>query len=114
MRPNWLVAITQAMPTAPENVRVWETNIPRYGHVPLVVGPDGKRTAKRHGDARIADFRAKGMKPERIIGTLARWSGLACSGDAMPKDLIGAWSWQKASRERVILTDERLRELSQK
>ncbi|HYF49359.1 MAG TPA: tRNA glutamyl-Q(34) synthetase GluQRS, partial [Planctomycetota bacterium] len=80
-------------------------------HVPLVVGPDGKRTAKRHGEARIADFRARGVRPERIIGVLARWSGLDVNGDVMPQELITKWSWPRVSRERVVLTDERLEEL---
>ncbi|HYG75738.1 MAG TPA: tRNA glutamyl-Q(34) synthetase GluQRS [Planctomycetota bacterium] len=86
--------------------------LPRYGHVPLVVGPDGKRLAKRHGDARIASFRERGVKPERIIGTLARWSGLPCDADAMPRDLLPLWSWKNVSRERVILTPQKLAELN--
>ncbi len=30
---------------------------PRFAHVPLVVGPDGRRLAKRHGDTRLATLR---------------------------------------------------------
>ena len=85
--------------------------IPRYGHVPLVVGADGKRTAKRSGQARIADYRASGIAPEKIIGVLARWSGLECSGYAMPPDLVEQWSWQRVARQRMILSDELLAEL---
>jgi glutamyl-tRNA synthetase len=91
--------------------RLLNAPLPRYGHVPLVVGPDGKRLAKRHGDARIASFRAAGIKPQHIIGTLARWSGLHCDGDAMPADLIPLWSWDKANRSRIILTTEMLGEI---
>jgi glutamyl-tRNA synthetase len=46
---------------------------PKFFHVPLVVGPDGRRLAKRHGDTRIASFREDGMNPEVVIGYLA-WS----------------------------------------
>lgn len=90
--------------------RLLNAPAPRYGHVPLVVGPDGKRLAKRHGDARIASFRERGVRPERIIGTLARWSGLAADRDAKLSDLISLWSWKKVNRERVILTAEKLAE----
>ena len=84
---------------------------PRYGHVPLVVGPDGKRLAKRHGDARIASLREQGVRPERIVGTLARWSGLIDVNDAMLSELVPLWSWKKLKRDRVVLTPEKLKQI---
>jgi glutamyl-tRNA synthetase len=50
--------------------------IPRYTHVPLVVGTDGRRLAKRHGDTRLCWYRERGVAPERVIALLARWSGV--------------------------------------
>jgi glutamyl-tRNA synthetase len=85
---------------------------PKFGHVPLVVGTDGMRLAKRHGDARIASFREQGVRPERIIGILARWSGLKSGLDAMPSDLIKCWSWDKVTKERIVLTPQKLAEIS--
>lgn len=58
-------------------------NIPGYCHVPLVVGPDGRRLAKRHGDTRIASFRDAGMTAERIIGFLASSCGWCEEGAEM-------------------------------
>lgn len=84
---------------------------PAYGHVPLFVGPDGKRLAKRHGDARIASFREQGVRAERIIGMLARWSGLTEESDATLTELVSQWSWKKMSREKVVLAPEMLAEL---
>jgi glutamyl-tRNA synthetase len=49
---------------------------PRWWHLPLVVGPDGRRLAKRHGDTRLATYRDAGVAPRRIIGLLAFWCGL--------------------------------------
>ena len=51
--------------------------IPSYCHVPLVVGRDGKRLAKRHGDTRIATFRERGKSPAEILGFLAASCGWA-------------------------------------
>ncbi len=48
---------------------------PNYCHVPLVVGADGKRLAKRHGDTRVEAYRAAGIAPEVILGRLARTCG---------------------------------------
>src|SRR5690606_26344217 len=49
---------------------------PRYWHLPLVGGPDGRRLAKRHGDSRLTHYRQCGVRPERIVGLLAHWCGL--------------------------------------
>jgi len=91
-------------------LRALGTRPPAYGHVPLVVGTDGKRLAKRFGDAQIATLRAKGVSPERIIGVLAEWSGLG-AGDATPSCLVPKWSWDRVSRNRIVLTPERLASL---
>lgn len=49
---------------------------PRYTHLPLVRGTDGKRLAKRHGDTRVETYRATGVTPERVTGLVAYWSGV--------------------------------------
>lgn len=49
---------------------------PRFAHTPLVVGEDGKRLAKRHGDSSLARYRAAGVRPEQVVGYLAALSGL--------------------------------------
>ncbi len=56
---------------------------PRFFHVPLVVGPDGRRLAKRHGDVRLAALRAAGVSPDLVRGFLA-WS---CGWLPRPKPL---------------------------
>ena len=53
----------------------------RYLHVPLVVGKDGRRLAKRHGDTRIASFREAGRTPEELIGMLAASCGWCGAGE---------------------------------
>ena len=46
---------------------------PRFFHLPLVVGPDGRRLAKRHGDTRLSALRQAGVRAEMLVGLLA-WS----------------------------------------
>ncbi len=46
---------------------------PTFTHVPLVVGPDGRRLAKRHGDTRLSALRAAGVTAEALLG-LSAWS----------------------------------------
>lgn len=54
-----------------------------YLHLPLVVGPDGKRLAKRHGDTRVSAFREAGWTPERLVGLLAASCGWAKDGESV-------------------------------
>ncbi len=50
--------------------------LPRYTHLPLVRGTDGRRLAKRHGDTRLDRYRAAGVDPERIVALMGAWCGL--------------------------------------
>lgn len=56
---------------------------PTYWHLPLVIGEDGRRLAKRHGDSRVAAYREAGVSPERIVGLLAHWSGVTAEPTVM-------------------------------
>lgn len=57
--------------------------VPRWWHLPLVVGPDGRRLAKRREDLHLAFLRGRGVRPERVIGLLAFRSGLARAREPM-------------------------------
>ncbi|MBL8900290.1 MAG: tRNA glutamyl-Q(34) synthetase GluQRS [Planctomycetes bacterium] len=80
---------------------------PRFAHVPLVVGSDGRRLAKRHGDTRIARYREAGIAPERLIGWVAETCGFAPTGAELSlRDLLPRFALEAVPRERVVL-DER-------
>jgi glutamyl-tRNA synthetase len=65
---------------------------PAHLHLPLVLGPDGRRLAKRHGDTRIATLRAGGLTPDALIGWLAWSAGLAQHGERLTaRDLISRY-----------------------
>ncbi|HET6762368.1 MAG TPA: tRNA glutamyl-Q(34) synthetase GluQRS [Longimicrobiaceae bacterium] len=66
--------------------------VPRFLHVPLLLGPDGERLAKRHGAVSLADARATGIAAERVVGWLAATCGLAEPGEEMAaRDLVARW-----------------------
>jgi glutamyl-tRNA synthetase len=51
-------------------------DMPRFGHVPLIHGPDGKKLSKRHGAQFAMEFREQGFLPEALCNYLLRlgWS----------------------------------------
>ncbi len=59
----------------------------RYLHLPLVVGVDGRKLAKRHGDTRVAQLRELSWSPGRVRQLLAGW----CNFNIGEDDSIEAW-----------------------
>lgn len=54
---------------------------PRYAHVPLVLGPDGQRLAKRHGAVTLADLALRGITPSHVLAVLGNSLGLCAPTD---------------------------------
>ncbi len=80
---------------------------PHFAHLPLVVGPDGKRLAKRHGESRIAPFREAGAAAERIVGWAAWRSGqLEKPRSISAGEMVAAFDLSKLPRERIVLCQE--------
>ncbi|WP_404304460.1 glutamate--tRNA ligase family protein [Neorhodopirellula lusitana] len=88
---------------------------PAYAHVSLVVGDDGRRLAKRHGDTRLSQYRDQGVAPESIVA----WAASTTFGhrDDFPQsqvtrdwslarwhqEMIHQFEWSAVSRQRTIV-----------
>jgi glutamyl-tRNA synthetase len=85
---------------------------PSFAHVPLVVGPDGRRLAKRHGDTRLSTLREHGVKPEALVGLLA-WScgWIPEPRPITPQQLLPLFHLDTIPREPFVLTDGFLRSI---
>lgn len=79
---------------------------PEYYHLPLVIGEDGRRLAKRHGDSRISHYRELGVTPQRIIGLLAQWCGLSPRREQTAADFLASFDLAKLPRDPVTFTAE--------
>ena len=55
---------------------------PRYAHVPLVLGPQGKRLAKRDGAVTLCELRAEGHSTSDVLRALSASTGLPASSSA--------------------------------
>lgn len=54
--------------------------VPAYAHVPLVLGGDGERLAKRHGAVSLPELAAAGIDPPHLLGLMAASLGLRPGG----------------------------------
>ncbi|MFO7803702.1 MAG: glutamate--tRNA ligase [Desulfovermiculus sp.] len=50
--------------------------LPQFGHVPMILGPDKKKLSKRHGAMSVLEYRERGYLPQAVLNTLVRlgWS----------------------------------------
>jgi glutamyl-tRNA synthetase len=103
------------IPSTPRQLLLYEALElipPGFVHVPLVVGPDGRRLAKRHGDTRLASLREAGVRPQALVGLLA-WScgWLTRPEPVRPDELLSKFRLDSISREPFVLTSDRLRQI---
>jgi glutamyl-tRNA synthetase len=76
---------------------------PRYAHVPLVLGPDGRRLAKRDGAVTLAERLALGERVEDVVGWMAASAGLCAPGVAMTaSEVLAGFSPARITREPTI------------
>ncbi|MDB4951474.1 MAG: Glutamate--tRNA ligase [Gemmatimonadetes bacterium] len=85
---------------------------PAFLHVPLLLGADGERLAKRHGAVSLADARAAGVAPERVVAWLASTCGLAAPGEELTAaELVPRWSVKRLPRTPSTVDDASLARL---
>ena len=78
---------------------------PAFCHVPLVVGTDGRRLAKRHGDTRIASYRAAGRRPEELLGQLAATCGWGDGSPISLRDLLPRFTLETIPHGPSVFAD---------
>ena len=82
---------------------------PSYGHVPMLLAPDGRRLSKRDKDLDLGVLRQR-ITPEALIGTLAYASGLIERNEAISaRELASLFSWEKLKGDAIYLDSEKLR-----
>lgn len=87
--------------------RALDRSSPNWWHVPLVVGEDGRRLAKRHGDAHVDSYRSAGVKPQRILGLLAFWcNALEKRAEISNRDFLQAFRIDRLSHQPVMFSQD--------
>ncbi|MFL5348069.1 MAG: tRNA glutamyl-Q(34) synthetase GluQRS [Hyalangium sp.] len=81
---------------------------PEFFHVPLVLGEDGKRLAKREGAFALAELRERGLPAERVLGVLAAWSGLGDGSPVSLQELVRTFRTEALPRAPVVAREQTL------
>ena len=76
---------------------------PVYGHVPMLLAPDGRRLSKRDKDLDLGVLRQR-MTAEALIGNLAFAAGLIVRNEPISaSELAGEFSWDKLRGDAIYL-----------
>ena len=78
---------------------------PRYGHVPMLLAPDGRRLSKRDRDLDLGELQ-KRMSAQELLGKLAFSAGLIEKPEKISAaELATIFTWNKLSRESIYLSE---------
>ena len=83
---------------------------PRFGHLPMILGPDGTRLSKRHGAVSVTAFRDEGILPQAMVNFLALL-GWAYDGEReifTMEELTQVFSLERVSKNPAIFNYEKL------
>ena len=76
---------------------------PQYGHVPMLMAPDGRRLSKRDRDMDLG-FLQSHTTPEKLVGLLAFACGLTERPEVLSaRELAGIFAWEKVKKEDIYL-----------
>jgi glutamyl-tRNA synthetase len=76
---------------------------PRWFHVPLVVDETGRRLAKRSDDLALSTLRERGVDARRVVGWIARRSGLPSVEDCTAREALSTFDWNGVPHEPVVV-----------
>lgn len=84
---------------------------PKFGHLPLILGPDNRRLSKRHGATSVEEFKSKGYLPEAMFNYLALlgWSPGGNQEVVSRKKIIQKFSLNKVNKVDAIFDIDKLK-----
>ena len=87
---------------------------PRYAHLPLLLGPDGKKLSKRHGAASVQELRDAGYLAEAVDNYIALLgAGFAADEEhfSLP-ELAERFRLERVSKNPAVFDERKLRHMN--
>jgi glutamyl-tRNA synthetase len=87
---------------------------PRYAHLPLLLGTDGKKLSKRHGAASVQELRDQGYLPEAVVNYIALL-GAGFSADEeffTAQELADRFALENVSKSPAVFDEQKLRHIN--
>lgn len=84
--------------------------VPLFAHLPMILGPDGKRLSKRHGATSVGEYRERGILPQALLNFLALlgWNPGDEQEIMLPHELIARFSIERVNKKSAVFDPEKL------
>lgn len=91
-----------------------DARVPRFAHVPLILGPDKRKLSKRHGAVAVTTYREQGYLPEAFTNFLALlgWSPGDDREVLSRQEMIAAFSLERITGKSAVFDVEKLQWLN--
>jgi len=87
--------------------------LPRFGHVPMILGPDKKKLSKRHGATSVMEYETEGYLPEAMVNYLARLGWSSGDQEIFNKDeLLSAFNTDNLGSSAAVFDVKKLQWLN--
>ena len=101
------------VPNTPKQLQILSAlgaELPRYAHVALMNGADGRKLSKRHGSITVEEFRREGYIPEALVNYLALlgWSYDDRTEIMTREELIERFSLDRVGKSAATFDYEKL------
>lgn len=113
MRITHVIRGDDHIPNTPKQILLYQAlgaTVPAFGHLPMILGPDGKKLSKRHGATAVGDYADLGVLPEALFNFLALlgWN----PGDEREvmdqAELIDTFSLERINKKSAVFDTEKL------
>jgi glutamyl-tRNA synthetase len=113
MRITHVIRGDDHIPNTPKQILLYQAlgaPVPAFGHLPMILGSDGKKLSKRHGATAVGDYAQLGVLPEALFNFLALlgWN----PGDEREvmdvRELVDAFSLERINKKSAVFDTEKL------
>lgn len=85
-------------------------DVPKFAHLPLIVGQDGKRLSKRHGATSLEEYHKRGYLNSAMLNYLALlgWTPKSNQEIFMPDELVEEFDLLRVSKKSAAFDEQKL------
>ncbi|CAN5693436.1 glutamate--tRNA ligase [soil metagenome] len=113
MRITHVIRGDDHLSNTPKQILLYEAlgaPVPIFAHLPMILGPDGKRLSKRHGATAVGEYEGLGILPRSLVNFLALlgWNPGDETEIMLADELISRFSIERVNRKSAVFDHEKL------